>query len=164
MTEIDLFSRQPDAEMLSTKLSLHVLNALKIIVERNGRPHAIQTDEGKEFVNKYFKKYCQENKINFFQVNSEMKAAVVERCNRTFQNNYYKILSMYPNRIKKDIVSLVIKNYNLTPHSVTGFMPSEINEENSGEILKQRLDERERVDNMKRFFIQTYKFNVGDKV
>ena len=62
----------------------------------------MQTDEGKEFMNKYFQDYCKEGKIKFVIVNSEMKAAVVERFNRTFQNNYYKILMMYPKKIKRD--------------------------------------------------------------
>ena len=164
LTKIDVFSRQADAELLSSKSSLHVLNGFKKFVERNAKPHGIQTDEGKEFVNKYFKQYCDENKINFFQVNSEMKASMVERFNRTFQNNYYKILKTYPNRLKKDVVSLVIKNYNLTPHSVTGFIPSQINEENSGDILNQQMDERERESEVKRTLIKSYRFGVGDKV
>ena len=164
LTKIDLFSRQADAEVLASKSSVHVLNGFKKIVERNGRPHIVQTDEGKEFVNKYFQDYCKEEKIKFVIVNSEMKVAVVERFNRTFQNNYYQILMMYPKKIKRDIVSIVVKNYNETPHSVTGFIPQQVTEDNSGEILKMELDEREKLEDVKKLYVRSYKFKEGDYV
>ena len=164
LTKIDLFSRQADAEVLSSKSSVHVLNGFKKIVERNGRPHVVQTDEGKEFLNKYFQEYCKEKKIKFIIVNSEKKAALVERFNRTFQNNFYKILMVYPKKLKRDIVSFVVKNYNKTPHSVTGFIPDQITEDNNGEILKMELDEREKMEEMKKLYVKSYKFREGDYV
>ena len=109
-------------------------------------------------MNKYFQEYCKE-KIKFVIVNSEKKAAVVERFNRTFQNNFYKILMMYP-KIKRDIVSIVVKNYNATPHSVTGFIPQQVTEDNNGEILKMELDEREKLEDVKKLYVKSYNFKA----
>ena len=164
LTVIDLFSRQADAEIIASKSAFHVLSAFKKIVERNGRPHIFQTDEGKEFKNKHFQKYCKEKKIHFLVVNSEMKAAVVERFNRTFQNRYYKFLMNHPKKLKSDIVATVIRNYNNTPHSVTGFIPSQIDEDNSGEILKEQLDLRDRMRELRKMYVKHFRFQEGDYV
>lgn len=95
-----------------------------------------------------------------------MKAAVVERFNRTFQNNYYKILMMYPKKLKRVVVSKVSKNYNLTPHSVTVFIPSDVNKDNSVTVKfsNEQLDQRDVINKLQKFYVRSYTFEVGDKV
>lgn len=95
-----------------------------------------------------------------------MKAAVVERFNRTFQNNYYKILMMYPKKLKRVVVSIVSKNYNLTPHSVTVFIPLDVNKDNSVTVKfsNEQLDQRDVINKLQKFYVRSYTFEVGDKV
>ena len=57
------------------------------------KPAHLQTDEGTEFLNSSVQKLIKEYKINFYtSANEDVKAAVVERFNRTLKTkmwNYF---------------------------------------------------------------------------
>ena len=95
LTKVDVFSRLADVELVTSKNARSVLEAFKRIVARDASkspPKKIQTDEGKEFFNttKSFKAYCRDNSVQLYAVNSEVKASLIERNNRTFQELFYR--------------------------------------------------------------------------
>ena len=47
------------------------------------KPRKIQVDNGKEFYNSVFEKLLKENNIKMYSTDSDLKASVVERFNRT---------------------------------------------------------------------------------
>ena len=98
LSKIDLFSPKADAEVITSKSALNVLNALKKIIERNKKPHKIQTDQGSEFFNHLFKRICQDNSIKHFRITTDLKTSVIERFNRTFQLIFYKYKLHYPKK------------------------------------------------------------------
>ena len=50
----------------------------------------LQTDKGTEFLNPNFQSCQEENSIHFFTTNSELKASVLERFNRTLRTLTWK--------------------------------------------------------------------------
>ncbi|XP_070170801.1 uncharacterized protein [Polyergus mexicanus] len=57
-------------------------------------PKNLQTDNGKEFYNKDFKKLMEQNKINHYSTYSDKKAAIVERFNRSLKELMWKQFSI----------------------------------------------------------------------
>lgn len=73
---------------------------------------------------------------------------------------------MYPKKLKRVVVSIVSKNYNLTPHSVTVFIPLDVNKDNSVTVKfsNEQLDQRDVINKLQKFYVRSYTFEVGDKV
>ena len=99
LTVIDCFSKFAWVEPLMNKSGSEILNALKRILKRSGRaPQRLQTDKGSEFLNAQVQRFLKEQKIEFFTTNSEMKAAIVERFNRTLKNKMWKYFTAQKKR------------------------------------------------------------------
>ncbi len=56
----------------------------KIFMTR--KPKKLQTDDGKEFVNKEVGQYLRSKGVKFFTVKSDKKAAIAERVIRTLKD------------------------------------------------------------------------------
>ena len=103
LSKVDIFSRKADAEVITSKSAIHVLNAFKKIIERNKKPHNIQTDQGAEFFNKIFQTYCENNSINHYRITTDLKASLVERFNTTFQSFFFISISFF---IQKEVIKI----------------------------------------------------------
>lgn len=168
LTKIDVFSRQGDAELVRDKSGFKVTRAFDAICRRAKiHPRHVHTDEGKEFFNSHFEKYCKDNRIHHYKVNSEVKAALVERFNRTVQSNYYKYKNALPKEKPVDLFSLVIRNYNHTPHSSLeeALAPADVDIDVGAQLLTLRSRNR----NRSRFSKsdkknKKFKFDLNDKV
>ena len=75
---------------LKTKQGQELVKASQKILSSGQKRSKLQTDQGTEFLNRVFQKFLRENNIEFFTVNSGLKASVVERFNRTFKSKMYK--------------------------------------------------------------------------
>ena len=89
---IDVFSRFVRAQPCKSKSGDEVAAAiLKMIKDKP--PRRIQTDRGKEFYNSQVRtRVLNKFKIHLYSVNSQFKAAIVERFNRTLReklNRYF---------------------------------------------------------------------------
>ena len=165
LSKVDIFSRQADAEVITGKSAVNVLNGLKKIIERRGKkPHNIQTDQGTEFFNNTFRSYCERNSIKHYRITTDLKASLIERFNCTFQYFFYKYKLFYPKKTNKVLTQLVIKNYNRRIHSALGFAPVEITEDNYGAILSKLIDHRIDTARHSHFFKKPFTIKVGDKV
>ena len=165
LVKIDVFSRKADAELVIKKLAIKVTQAFDKICRRNGRwPDTLQTDEGKEFLNSSFQKYCESKKIRHFVVNSEKKAAVVERFNRDFQKLLYRFKQAYPKRTIKELIAKVVVNHNDSRHSHHCFKPSDINVALAAKMVKLQHRDRMRKGRMNRARVRPSRFDVGDTV
>ena len=164
LSKVDIFSRQADAEVITSKSAVHVLNGLKKIIERGKKPHNIQTDQGTEFFNKIFSSYCESNAIKHYRITTDLKGSLIERFNRTFQSFFYKYRLFFPKKTNREITRLVIKNYNKRIHSSLGFAPIRITEDNNGAILSKLIDHRIDTARNTYFFRKPFSVKVGDKV
>ena len=90
LTCIDIFSKYAWVVPLKTKQDQELVKAFRTILSSGRKPNKLQTDQGTEFLNRLFQNFLREKNIDFFTVNSGLKASVVERFNRTFKNKMYK--------------------------------------------------------------------------
>lgn len=97
-------------------------------------------------------------------MNSEKKAAVVERFNRDFQKLLYRFKQAYPKRTIKELIAKVVVNHNDSRHSHHGFKPSDIDVALAAKMAKLQHRDRIRRGRMNRTKVRPFRFNVGDTV
>jgi transposase InsO family protein len=89
LTVIDIFSKFAWAVPLKTKTGKEQIQSFqKLMKER--KPTKLWTDAGKEFVNKEFKQFLADHKIELYQTYNEGKAVVIERFNRTLKEKMWR--------------------------------------------------------------------------
>ena len=161
LTVIDCFSKFAWVEPLMNKSSSEILNALKRILKRSGRaPQRLQTDKGSEFLNAQVQRFLKEQKIEFFTTNSEMKAAIVERFNRTLKGKMWKFFTAKNTTRYLDVLQSLVNGYNHSYHRSIKMRPVDVRERDSMAI-RQRLYA---TTNRKKRATKTYKYAIGDVV
>ena len=112
------------------------MNGFKKIFSYNRIPKRIQTDKGNEFLNKNLVNYLKtfKNNIKLYTLNSEMKASVVERFNRTLKEKMWRYFTFKQTYRYLDIIHDLIKSYNNTHHRTIKTTPTNVNKENEKEI------------------------------
>lgn len=157
LTVIDTFSKYGWAIPIKSKTGQQVANAMETIMRTlRDPPKNIQTDDGKEFFNKYFEKIMKNNGINHYSTFSGLKASIVERFNRTLKNKMWKQFSLQGTYKWLPIVKQLVDQYNNTTHSTIKMKPSQVNRNNEQKLLNTVYNR------MKIFLPGRYK--VGDFV
>ena len=103
LTCIDVFSKFAWVVLLKNKTGESLVNGFQSILDLGRSPEKLQTDKGTEFLNRNFQSLLEENSIHFFITNSELKASVVERFNRTLKTRMWKHFTAKNNRVYIDI-------------------------------------------------------------
>ena len=125
LTCIDIFSKYAFVLPLKTKQGQELVQAFQKILSTGRKPTKLQTDQGTEFLNRVFQKFLRDNNIDFFTVNSGLKASVVERFNRTFKNKMYKYFTAKNTLTYINVLQLV-SSYNNTYHRSIKLKPSQV--------------------------------------
>ena len=157
LTCLDIFSKYAFVIPLKTKQGQELVKAFQTILSSGRKPSKLQTDQGSEFLNRVFQKFLRDNNIDFFTVNSGLKASVVERFNRTFKNKMYKYFT-YKNTLSYiDALPQLVKSYNNTYHRSIKMKPSQVTKANEAKVWETLYvdDVHKRV---------RFKFQVGDRV
>ena len=115
---INVFSKYAWCEPTKDKGAKAVAQCFKIILERATprRPKKLQTDKGKEFFNTDFGKLMRDNGIEHFATESDQKAAVVERFNRTLKTRLWTFFSAKRTDRWVDELQNVVHAYNHSYH------------------------------------------------
>jgi hypothetical protein len=163
---IDIVSKYVWVEPLKTKSGPSVLDGLKRIFERTERrPEKLQTDDGKEFVNKGMQQYLRQNKIEFFTLKSDKKAAVAERMVRTLKEKIWRYMHEKHTKRYLDVLQDLVESYNQTFHESIKRSPVEVSWKNEGEVLRTLYgQEWSRVGNEPRKGGAVVKHKPGDFV
>ena len=74
---------------MKNKTAHSLLEAFDSILYEGRKPEKLRTDKGTEFINESFQQYLKKKDIQFCTANSEPKASVVERVNRTLKSKLY---------------------------------------------------------------------------
>ena len=90
LTCIDVFSKFAWVVPLKDKTSKTLVTAFKSILDKGRAPDKLQTDKGMEFLNRLFQEFVKRDDIGFFTTNSEMKASIIERFNRSLKTRMWK--------------------------------------------------------------------------
>ena len=114
-------------------------------------------DQGSEFLNRVFQQFLRESNLDFFTVNSVLKAIVVERFNRTFENKMYKYSTSKNTLTYVDELPKLVKSFNNTYHRSIKMKPSQVTKANEAKVWETLYGND--VDKRVRF-----KFQVGDRI
>ena len=157
LTVIDVFSKYGWARALKSKEGIEVAKHLKtILTERKCR--AMQSDKGREFYNVNVKKLFEAKGIKHFSTeNDDIKAACVERFNRTIQNKLHRWFTKSKTFQWIDVLPKIITSYNNTVHRATNVTPANITHNNEEDVW-QRLYSHLTAPSQKS------KFNIKDYV
>ena len=155
---IDVLSKYGFVYLLNNKKPLSIKTGLNSIILKNKRkPKILTTDAGTEFNNIIVKKILKYKKIHHFITrNTEVKAAVVERWNRTIKEIIFKYLHHYNTKRFIDVLQDIVDNYNNTVHSRTKFKPIDVNKNNEFIVYNNLYN----VSTIQ----QKVKFKIGDIV
>ena len=156
LTAIDVFSKYAWAIPIKNKTADSVVKALKkLLLQLKNPPHLVHTDKGKEFWNRSVQALFKKHNVRHYSSQSEHKASVVERFNRTLKTKLYRIFT-YRNSYKYiDILDSVLKSYNSTKHSSTGLAPVEVTPQLESQVFQKLYGyQKERA----------FKFNINDRV
>ena len=116
----------------------------------------LQTDKGSEFLNESTQQLFKNNSIHFYTTeNEDIKAAVVERFNRTLKTRMWKYFTFKGTHRYIDVLVDLIYSYNNSFHRTIKMTPSEVNKENEAVILKSNYIQKKE---------PIWLLNIGDKV
>lgn len=161
LTCINCFSKKAYCAPLKTKTSLEVAHQMEshVLLKLNIHllPKNIQTDNGKEFYGAPFRKLMNKYKINHYSSFSNMKAAIVERFNRTLKSKMWVELNVQGSYRWIDILPSLVLSYNSTKHRSIGIAPIDVNKKNEHTIAVRLNPKKENI-------IKGPKFKVGQFV
>jgi transposase InsO family protein len=155
LTCIDVFSKRAFAVALKDKRGPTVADAfVKIFTDTV--PNLLQTDRGTEFLNTQvqdvFKKY---NIRHYWSLNDEIKAAVVERFNRTLKTRMYRYFSARHTNRWLDVLQSLVDSYNKSFHRTIGMAPNNVDSDNMRQVAERMFPRK----------VQPHwKFQLGDTV
>jgi len=156
LTCIDVFTKRAWAVPVRTKFARDVVEAFeRIIAERTC--NMVQSDKGTEFLNSTFQSMLRRHNIKFYtSENEDLKAAVVERFNRTLKTKMFRYFTYAKTRRYVDVLDDLLHSYNNTYHRSIGMAPVEVGPHNE-DIVRARL-----------YPLKTatykWKYDVGDRV
>ena len=79
------------ARPLKNKTNTCIIPALESIFEDAGLPSKLHSDKGSEFLNRNVQKFLKERGVTHFTTENEtIKAAIVERWNRTLKEHLWR--------------------------------------------------------------------------
>ena len=160
LTVIDTLSKFAWVIPLKTKTGKELVDAFTEILSKSGRkPLNLRTDKGSEFLNKIFQTFLKKENINFFTSNNEVKAAVVERFNRTLKTKMWKYFTEKNSLSYLPVLKKLVQSYNNTWHRSIKRKPSSVNEFNAAEVWHTLYAREQPLDKNIKF-----RYHVGDKV
>ena len=91
LTVLDALSKYAWVQPLKAKTGVALVHAFEKILKQGRRqPNRLQTDRGKEFYNRTFQRWLEEQGIQHFSTEGDAKASVVERFNRNLKERLYR--------------------------------------------------------------------------
>jgi transposase InsO family protein len=125
LTVIDVFSKFAWVAPVKSKDAPTIVEAFRAVLERAAprKPRRLQTDKGKEFFNKDFATLMRQQDIHHFASESDQKAAVVERFNRTIKTRLWTYMSDRGTVLWTDVIQNMVKAYNQSRHRAIGMAP-----------------------------------------
>lgn len=160
---IDCFSRKLWVYPLRNKSGNAVAAALDYIFgEMQSLPKSIFCDRGTELKNDHVKALLRRNNVTLMHPNSEIKAGIVERANRSLQNLIYRFMTDGETRTYINSLQEIVESYNSRPHrSIAHLSPHEAElPENSDKVVTALRAHYEKAITPK----YVKKFKIGDKV
>ena len=158
LTCIDVFSKFAWVVPLKNKTGESLVNGFQSILDLGRSPEKLQTDKGTEFLNRNVQSFLKENNIHFSTTNSELKASVLERFNRTLKTHMWKYFTAKNNRVYIDNLQDIVHGYNNSYHRSLGRASASVSLLNVGQVRRKLYGNSWTKPGRK------FKFNSGDQV
>jgi transposase InsO family protein len=154
---IDVFSGFAWSIPLKDKTGSSVTAALKSLF-RHRLPITLQWDKCTEFVNTTVQRYLKSQGVSFHTPhNPDIKAAIIERYNRSLKTRMYKYFTKNNTYGYLDVIDKLLTGYN-SVHSTIDMAPSQVNPSNFYAVWKRLNSLRSKIPQGR------VKFRVGDLV
>lgn len=116
----------------------------------------LQTDRGLEFLNAQVQDVFRKHNIHhYFSLNDDIKAALVERFNRTLKSRLYRYMTHHRTSRWIDALNDIVESYNKSRHRSIGMAPIEVTRDKEEEIAKRLYPPKPAL---------RYKYDIGDRV
>ena len=146
LTCIDVFSKYAWVVPLKDKTGASLTKAFRQIFATGRKPLKLQTDKGTEFKNRLVQTFLRESKVEFFTTeNEEIKAAIVERFNRTLKEKLWRYFTNANTSKYLDVLPHLVQSYNHTTHRSIQRPPVEVNTENQEEVWHELYGQKPQV-------------------
>ena len=157
LTCIDVFTKKAFAAPLKDKRGDTIVEALTEILNQTRLPvQMIQSDRGTEFLNHQVQNFFKSRNINHYSsMNDDIKAAVVERFNRTLKTKMYKYFTHQNTYRWIDVLDRLLESYNNSYHRSIAMTPNQVSFDNDDIVRKRLYPIKPKPE---------WKFSVGDKV
>lgn len=124
MVNIDVFSKFGYGTPVKRKDAQHMVLAFKDLFSKTDPPKKLQTDKGKEYLNKLVQEYLKEKGVHHFTAeNVETKAQIAERFLKTIKHKIYRYFTANDTKRWIDVFPELIHSYNHSVHSSHSFKP-----------------------------------------
>ena len=161
LTIIDVFSKKAWAIAIKNKKGSSILDAISPILTKY-TPLFIHADQGNEFFNKELGSFLKKLNIKMYFTNSEVKASIVERFNRTLKEKMWRYFEYSDDYRYIDILDELIDSYNNTYHRSIKCTPNKVTTKNQDKIFSNLYGYNKKSD-FEPNIIQT-NFKIGDHV
>ena len=146
LTVIDTLSKYAWVVPIKNKTGSATAEAFAKIFKKGRKPQYLRTDAGKEFENSVVQKLLKKHNVHHFTAKNVVKAAVVERFNRTLRAKMWKYFHSTGKRKYVDVLPDLVKSYNgavhstirVTPDSVTPYNGEDVWRTLYGHLLKKK--------------------------
>ena len=146
LTNIDVFSKYAWSFPIKSKEISDIKPCFqKIFKER--KPKFIWSDKESSFFSKEMLKFFEDNKVKIYYTNSNLKAVIIERFNRSLRELMMKEFVKKNNAVWYNILQKLIKFYNNRYHNTIKDKPININKSNEKYIKNTN-----------------YKYNITNKI
>lgn len=135
LTCIDVLSRYAWAVPVKSKSTVDMVAAVKRLLTATWprKPQRLQTDKGKEFFNKPLGELFRKRNIHHFASNSDQKAAVVERFNRTLKGRIWTYFTANNTTRYVNVLDDLVYAYNHSVHRSIGMQPADVDNEEAAQ-------------------------------
>ena len=96
----------------------------------------VQVDNGTEFYNPTFKALLAKNNIKMYSTDSDVKASVVERFQRTIKEKMWRYFTANGTNRWIDILDDLILSYNDSYHRSIKCKPNQVNKSNEAQVYQ----------------------------
>ena len=174
---IDCFSKYVCAIPVKNKTPQEIVRGLTVAFKEYGICAKVYSDNGKEFKNKIVSSFLKElNVWQWFSSNDDTKAQMCERVIRTIKQRLWVYMTEKDGYRYIDILQDVVKAYNESEHSSTGFSPNNIDAKAVEKIREKmskpmvsskpkfKIDDHVRLSKNKLTFEKDYETNYTDLI
>ena len=132
---IDIFTKMAYARPIKNKTSKSVIRALKSILKQAGKCRQIQSDKGKEFLNRPMQNFLRKEGIKHFtSQNEDIKCAVAERLIRTIRQRLGRYFTHSNSNRYVGVLQKIMTSYNNTVHRSIKRKPIDVSKQNFREV------------------------------